>query len=197
MSRFQLTREFFIPAGAVKVAHKHSQAVAYVWTDRQGRPCAKLFYGKAAKPVWHYHFASEERRAQRIANGFAHYQAHEANQAERRAARIAKGRGVAVGDVLRTCWGYEQTNVEWFQVVELVGKSMVVVREIASDIEETEFMQGKTVPMVDRFKGEALRRVARDGAVKIDDVRTAWKVEPLARIGDRAVYGAAHYTSYH
>lgn len=195
--RTQLPRELFIPKGARKVTHKHSQAVAYIYTDSRGRPCARLFYGRQSKPVWSYYFRTEEERARRVERGFAHYADYEQRQAERRAARKAKGRGVEVGDVLKTCWGYEQTNIEWFQITRLIGQSMVEIREIACDASETQWLQGKTVPLVDQFTGEPLRRVARDGAVKIDDVRTAWLEKPIADIGGRKIYAAAHYTAYH
>ena len=29
--------------------------------------------------------------------------------------------GLKVGDVLRSSWGYDQTNVDYYEVVELVG----------------------------------------------------------------------------
>ena len=38
--------------------------------------------------------------------------------------------GVRVGDVFSASWGYDQTQVDFFQVVELVGASSVRVREI-------------------------------------------------------------------
>lgn len=38
--------------------------------------------------------------------------------------------GVKVGDLFYTSWGYEQTNVNFFQVIELVGTSSVRVREV-------------------------------------------------------------------
>lgn len=38
--------------------------------------------------------------------------------------------GVRVGDIFEASWGYEQTNVDFFQVVELVGKTSVRVREV-------------------------------------------------------------------
>ena len=38
--------------------------------------------------------------------------------------------GVQVGDIFEATWGYEQTNVDFFQVVELVGTSSVRVREV-------------------------------------------------------------------
>lgn len=63
-----------------------------------------------------------------------------------------------VGDILCNSWGYDQTNVEWFEVVALAGKSMVVLREIgAAVVPGSEgFMSGRVVPVpgayrVDRF----------------------------------------------
>ena len=38
--------------------------------------------------------------------------------------------GVKVGDFFSASWGYEQTNVDFFQVIELVGTSSVRVREV-------------------------------------------------------------------
>lgn len=38
--------------------------------------------------------------------------------------------GVKVGDFFSCSWGYEQTNVNFFQVIELVGTTSVRVREV-------------------------------------------------------------------
>jgi hypothetical protein len=45
--------------------------------------------------------------------------------------------GVKVGDLYSASWGYEQTNVDFFQVVELVGETMVRVKEVMPVIVET------------------------------------------------------------
>lgn len=37
---------------------------------------------------------------------------------------------VSVGDVFASSWGYEQTNVSFYQVVSVHGKKTVMVREI-------------------------------------------------------------------
>lgn len=44
--------------------------------------------------------------------------------------------GVKVGDLFRAPWGYEQTNVDFFQVIELVGESSVRVREVYPEMIE-------------------------------------------------------------
>ena len=39
--------------------------------------------------------------------------------------------GVKVGDLFYCSWGYEQTNVDFFQVIALVGESSVRIRQVA------------------------------------------------------------------
>lgn len=46
--------------------------------------------------------------------------------------------GVKVGDLFYTSWGYDQTNVEFFQVIALVGESSVRVREVCPPCLERE-----------------------------------------------------------
>lgn len=46
--------------------------------------------------------------------------------------------GVRVGDIFCSSWGYDQTNVDFFQVVALVGESSVRVREVNPPIIEEE-----------------------------------------------------------
>lgn len=43
--------------------------------------------------------------------------------------------GVKVGDFFSMSWGWEQTNVNWFQVVELVGACSVRIKEVYPEYE--------------------------------------------------------------
>lgn len=185
-------RRIAVPIGALKITAKDAEATAYVYADSQGRPCAKLFLGRAWRPTWCYRFGSVAAREKRIRSAFA----SAAAAAEYRAQRKANGRGLEVGDILSACWGYDQTNYNYYQVTALIGATMVELREVEQEREETDWMQGKCVPAIDRFKGEPLRRRANNGYVRIDDVRGASKMKPVARIGNRAVYPAGHYTAY-
>lgn len=38
--------------------------------------------------------------------------------------------GIKVGDIFYMSWGYEQTNIDFFQVVALKGKTQVVIKEV-------------------------------------------------------------------
>lgn len=52
-------------------------------------------------------------------------EAHEAKKAE-----AVNKYGVKVGDLFCSSWGYDQTNIDFFQVIALVGSSSVRVRQV-------------------------------------------------------------------
>jgi len=66
---------------------------------------------------------------------------------------------VKVGDIFYNSWGYDQTNIDWYQVTALTksGKS-VKVRPIAGKIKETGFMSGVSTPIKGKFKGPAVTK---------------------------------------
>lgn len=175
----------YIPKGAIKVADKNSDAVAYLYPrPTDGQPCAKVFYGRQSKPVLNAVFGSspsftaEQYRAKRIAELFANRQASLAYKAERRAKRneAAKAGKVEVGSYFYTSWGYDQTNIDWYRVEKLIGKTMALVVEVgavdASDGKEG-WMQGKAVPG-DTPKGEPFKVRLNGDGFKVDR-HTAWR----------------------
>lgn len=50
--------------------------------------------------------------------------------------------GVKVGDLFYTSWGYEQTNVNFFQVIGLKGETSVLVREVHPEMIEESAVSG-------------------------------------------------------
>jgi hypothetical protein len=198
MRRFQLTRESFIPKHAAKVAAKNSTAVAYLSNPRADAFYAVGFCGKQQKPAFNYSFRTEARRAEFVSNWFVGIAKGEESKVARRAARKSFRHTLQLGDVLRASWGYDQTNIDYYQVVALVGESMVEVRAIGSLVTETTgFMQGKCVPCADSFTGPVLRRRVSEGnAVRINDSASAYPVEMVKVGGVRIAVKADHWTAY-
>lgn len=95
------------------------------------------FRWHSVKRVW-YGYTDEAiaREAIEAAAGNAPQKAAEAPQSRKAAAKVNKY-GVQVGDLFSASWGYEQTNNDFFQVVELVGSSSVRVREVYPEIVST------------------------------------------------------------
>ncbi len=50
--------------------------------------------------------------------------------------------GIKVGDIFYMSWGYEQTNVDFFRVKELRGKTQIVIQEVNLAIIEEDGISG-------------------------------------------------------
>jgi hypothetical protein len=161
----------YIPKGAIKVADKNSDAVAYVYTGKDAAgnpaPCARVFWGKQSKPVMAALFGSskgmtgEQLRTVQIGKYFEARQAWLARKAADRAAMVATGRGVEVGQFLVASWGYDQTNVNFYKVTKLVGKAMAEVVAVPQmDVGGTGgSMSTNVIPAEEPLPGAATYRV--------------------------------------
>lgn len=104
-----------------------------------------------------------------------------------------------VGDVVRSSWGYDQTNVNHYQVTKLIGKRTVEVRELAKHQDATGHMSGRVAPVWGEFIGEAMRRtVDKYGHVNIlrEKFGRASKIEPVAVVHGVRCYASTGYSSY-
>ncbi len=100
---------------------------------------------------------------------------------------------VAVNDVFASGWDYEQTKVNFYQVVALAGKKTVVLCEVsanvisypAASVADSEcttaaLLKEEKRPVLDNFLGEKLtRQIIEDSgspAIRIDNSETAHKI---------------------
>lgn len=118
-----------------------------------------------------------------------------ATRARRDAEAAAAGKTTtfAVGDILDGSWGYDQTNVEFWQVVDVTpsGKS-VKIRPVAQFFSRQGGASGDTVyPAKDQFTGEAeTRMVTRYGYVKANEFCSLSKWSGAGR--HQTAYGFGH-----
>lgn len=190
----KMPREFFLPKNATKIADKQSDAVAYVYNNSAGQPCAKVFYGKQSKPVAAYRYRNLAEREKSVTGYFASRRTRCASKAEEQAKRKAFKNPYKVGDVFKTCWGYDQTNVEWFGVVEVKGQ-MLIVQQMKTESVDTGYMTGKSVPMAGQFFGEQYRVKAQDGGFKSPIYGWASYQAPVVVAGI-PTYKPASWTAY-
>ena len=171
----------YIPKNSAKVADKLSDAIAYIYTDpKRDRPCALIYYGKQSKAVAHHGYKSECEREKSVAGYFASRQAHDRLQAESKAKRLAPNL-LQVGDILSCSWGYDQTNVDFYEVVGVSGQ-YVDIRSIAQRSEDTGNMTGTCLPRPGRYLGKADRKLVQYGdSVTISSYSSArkWDGRPL------------------
>lgn len=66
---------------------------------------------------------------------------------------------VEIESIFAASWGYEQTNVSYYQVIALRGKKTVIVRKIRGEvIDRSGTMSGTLKPVPGAFLGEAMTR---------------------------------------
>lgn len=201
MSEYDI-RASYAGKSAVKVSSKNSPAVAYVSVSAySGRLQACGFYGKSMKPAFNYSFKSAESRSKWVAKWLADMDDLAARKnkakAERKEVLGSKQDLIKVGDVLRCSWGYDQTNIDFYQVVECFGKRGVVICKIGRESVDTQSMAGRCVPAKDNFIGEPMRKqVSACGSVKISSYSNAYKMEPLKVAGAEVGYESSYWSAY-
>jgi hypothetical protein len=198
MARFTLTRESFIPKQPHQtIKSKKSPAIVYLFESKSAKPCAIGFYGKADKPAFHFNYRSLERRMQHVTQWIRDMDERAERRQARKTERKAFVHTLKVGDVLRNSWGYDQTNIDYFEVTRVIGKS-VEIRAIAQEREETAHMQGKCVPVPGRYVGEPMRKLVQEGnCVKIHSWGSYARPVESKTIAGIKVYAASHWTAYH
>lgn len=94
-------------------------------------------------------------------------------------AEINAPSAVIVGDMFYSSWGYDQTNVDYYQVVK-TAPAMIVLREVKKKVirgqgQPTEFV----IPLANQFVGEPLRKklMAYNGRamVRLNSYSSAYK----------------------
>lgn len=108
-----------------------------------------------------YYFLNEEKR-----NAYAEgvikkvqesLQAKEESKKAELAIRNNMEHGYKVGQILYDSWGYEQTNIDFYQIVEVAEKS-IKIRAISGEMvsHDTGGDSGKVKPVADSFSGEVI-----------------------------------------
>lgn len=73
-----------------------------------------------------------------------------------------------IGSILYTSWGYDQTNVSFFQVVGRPTKYKVEFREIAADIKESHWFSGRKSARRDDFIGDVKCSIISENGINCE-----------------------------
>lgn len=77
-----------------------------------------------------------------------------------------------VGDLLYSSWGYDQTNIDFYKVLAVSGKSIKIV-QVADKIVGTSGQDDLVVPTDKAIGAPMVRRVSTNGYVKINSYASA------------------------
>ena len=90
-------------------------------------------------------------------------------------APAAEAEGIKKGDIFVSNWGYDQTNVDFYEVTDVKGK-IVVIREIHKQVTPGSHGSDKVTPLPGRFDGEPMRKRPsyRNGKPSLKMTDYAW-----------------------
>lgn len=165
----------------------------------QGTDCVTVvaFSGRRMKPDFHNRFGASSYAFRYVTDWINNKKMADVRNKEH-AEKMNKSAAYAVGDVLVSKWGYEQTNVTYYQVTRLVGKCSLEVREIEQERVENEGMQGLCIPLLGCFKSDPKTYRITLGSIKVSGSGIyAHKKEPIQMAAGFPVFKPDHFTAYY
>lgn len=166
-----------------------------IWPYEAEGPKGLVYYAigfaaKQNKPLFHNAFRDESQRDQRIQQYAADRRALLERKQKVRQEREEFKHELKVGDILYCSWGYDQTQVDFYEIVDLIGPTMVAMREVSQKVvrswrDAAEYVAAEP----GKFVGSVLRKKVSPGnRVKINSYSSAykWDGEPKYQTGAAA-----------
>jgi len=156
----KITRDFYRPKSGFaefkpdcSTFDGYKEGLWEIWVSKE-EPIAMFFIGKQAKPTWYNSFRDNDQMKKKIMDTINNILSWEESKKKRKEERRNALADVKVGDLFYNSWGYDQTNLDFYQCVEKKGKTMTL-RPIASKTVEGSTMNhgmaDERVPVKDAF----------------------------------------------
>lgn len=171
----------------------HDQVKFLCKVEEGKNPHMITFWGNGKKPFANFLYQSVEimeARKQDILAKNKHIQESKAKRKQEAKEKIQQMvNQVAIGDIYVASWGYEQTNLDFYQVVGKSGSQTFLLREIKQQSvkEGGCSMSDYRLGIKDNFLNEKIyKKRLTEWGFKIDDTRRAYKCD-----------GKPHYCSWY
>lgn len=146
------------------------------------------FSGKKDKADFYFRFGNKERFDQYVEKYINNLKSNIESKLKYKEGKKINAKAIYdkinVGDIIYTSWGYDQTNIDFYQITGKFGSNSLKVRElddkdVTKDNNGISPMAGYKIPIKDKFTGvEKTIRVM--GYLKIDNhVAYIWDGRPL------------------
>lgn len=139
----------FIPANSKEKTKKGTDAVVYV-----AGLSAIGYRGKLNRSVFYYRYPNAAELDRCVKAFFDQCVKEDAEKAKRTAEKKSFLHTLKVGDVLYSSWGYDQTNIDFYQIVAVPSGKSVKVQKLKAIVTESAplAMSGSSMPIIDSFE---------------------------------------------
>ena len=147
-----------IPANAETREFPAAGVVAYCYDFSSG-PAVLAYEGRKLKATLNGWFPTVEKRDEALA---AFVTTRTALRASRQTSRSV-AHGLVIGDVVMRSWGYDQTNVDFYQVVRVPSPLSVALRRLKSrEVSgNPQALTAKVMPKLNEFETSAQAVIVR------------------------------------
>lgn len=96
---------------------------------------AVCYLGKSLKSFWHYRFPSTTAMLDKIEKTVNNYVLNKQNEKDKKnkiteaQKKLVAKDHFQIGDIILNSWGYDQTNIDYYQIIEVKNK-MIVAKAI-------------------------------------------------------------------
>lgn len=131
----------------------------FVWRFEEfERPRLIVFKRNQSKPILNMVYSSPERRDAQIDSYIRVERSSMLSKMKQQVEKQQARHTYKVGDILYASWGYEQTNVNFYQIVAVAEKS-IKIRPISQKVVEADKGTEKVVAVPNTFTGPAITKV--------------------------------------
>jgi hypothetical protein len=180
------SKRIHIPAGADEQRHDDLDLVYYCYLNSSDQPCAICFEGRKLKSSFNFRFKNEDRRKAYIDKWTEDRQKEVDYKSQLQKERAEFMTSLTVGSIVSTSWGYEQTNVEFYEITKVKTAKKVCLREIQKKLTNapgSSPMAGKVIPVPGAYladDNEFEKMVSIGNRIKISSCQSAtpWDGKP-------------------
>jgi hypothetical protein len=166
-----------VPAHAIEHDPGIGDGSAYFTWHAPNALAVVFFRGRWTTQTLAYSFPTQARADEYISSWVEDLRIDAARVAE-----LRQRHSLQVGAILFSCWGYEQTNIGFYQVVAVRG-AVVDLRELAKERTPTGDMSANVLPKADAFIGSPVlgKRPSGHNTIAVDGYRLyPWEGQALS-----------------
>jgi hypothetical protein len=110
-----------------------------IGTQRQskGLPTIRVFIGRSTKPTANYYYKSIEKMEASLNEYKSRANSRQEHKKENKAKKGLFIPTSKVGDIFCNSWGYDQTNIDYYQIIDKPSNYYAIVKQINSKVIDT------------------------------------------------------------
>lgn len=157
----------FFTLKSESVENYKDQILIFRYYDTNGKPCAAILLKKEIKPSYHYRFEDEAQRNDFIERRMTSADNDIFRQNEQLRKNMLEAEKYCVGAILYSSWGYDQTNIDFYIILERVNNT-VTLQQIGGIRQYDHSDSGKVSPDASKTFGEPFKkRINQYGVIKL------------------------------